>query len=188
MSRVHLRLTALFTLGVLLTVHASAGETKKGDNKSTIILPKDPKAIVLSYDPGAGGFIRKGEPPYLKIQADGAVTVTSLFDGSKQEAMLTPAQVQELLQFAVKDNDFFNLTEKKIADAISAETPKGTGLAVGGAGTSVIKVEANNKRHEVSYRGGSAYLQAYPKAKALAQYVAIEKRLADLGASLAKGK
>src|SRR4051812_25363171 len=63
-----------------------AKDTKGGDAKAAITLPKDPGAVVLRYDPGAGGFIRKGPPPYLKIQADGRVTVTSLFDGSKKES------------------------------------------------------------------------------------------------------
>src|SRR5207253_7295626 len=48
-------------------------DDKKDDKKPAIVLPKDPKAVVLTYDPGAGGFIRKGEAPYLKIQADGQV-------------------------------------------------------------------------------------------------------------------
>src|SRR5262249_35849993 len=54
-----------------------AGDKKADDPKAPIALPKDPKTVVLSYDPGAGGFIRKGPPPYLKIQADGQVTVTN---------------------------------------------------------------------------------------------------------------
>ena len=166
----------------------AAGDPKAEVSKPGIVLPKDPKAVVLSYDPGAGGFIRKGPPPNLQIQADGRVTVTNLFDGSKKESKLTPRQLEDLLRFAIRDNDFFNLSQTRIADAIKAEIGNGPAFALGGVGTTVISVQANGKRHEVSYRGASEYLRAYPKAKALAQFVAVEKRLSDLAASVAKGK
>jgi len=165
-----------------------AGDKKPDDSKPAIVLPKDPKAVVLSYDPGAGGFIRKGPPPYLRIQADGQVTVTNLHDGAKKESKLTAKQLDELLRFVIQDKDFFKVTEAKIADAIKAAAANGPFIAVGGAGTSVIAVQANGKKHEVSYRAASAYLQAYPKIEILARFVAIEKRLSDLAASVAKGK
>jgi hypothetical protein len=151
-------------------------------------LPKDPKAVVLSFDPGAGGFIRKGEAPYLKIQADGQVTVTSLFDGSKMEGKLTPKELQDLLRFVVQEKAFFDLSEKKIADAIKDAYPNGPFIAVGGAGTSVIAVQANGKKHEVSYRAAAAFQQAYPKADELARFAAVEKRLSELAAAVAKKK
>jgi hypothetical protein len=116
------------------------------------------------------------------------VTVTSLFDGSKKESMLTPKQLQELLRFLIRDNDFFSLSEAKMADALKTAMGKGPAIAVGGAGTSVIGVEANGKRHEVSYRAAGAYLRAYPKVRPLAQFVAVEKRLSDLAAAVGKGK
>ena len=66
-----------------------AADEKSKDAKPAIVLPKDAKTVVLSYDPGAGGFVRKGEVPHLMIQADGRVTVTSVFDGTKKEGSLT---------------------------------------------------------------------------------------------------
>jgi hypothetical protein len=165
-----------------------ARDPKAGDGKAAITLPKDPKVVVLRYDPGAGGFIRKGPPPYLQIRADGQVTVTSLFDGSKKESKLPDKQLQELLRFVIQENDFFNLTQAKIAKGVQEAMAKGPAIAVGGAGTSVIGVEANGKRHEVSYRAAGAYLRAYPKVRPLAQFAAVEKRLSDLAAAVAKGK
>jgi hypothetical protein len=159
-----------------------------GDPKAEVVLPKDPAAVVLTYDPGAGGFVRKGPPPYLKIQADGAVTVTSLVDGSKKEAKLSPKELQELLRFVIRENDFFKVTAAKIAAGIKDAAGKGPFIAVGGAGTSVIRVEADGRRHQVSYRGASAYLRAYPKVRPLAQFAAVEKRLSDYAAKVVKGK
>jgi hypothetical protein len=161
---------------------------KTGDLKAAIVLPKDPQAVVLTFDPGAGGFVRKGPPPYLRIQANGRVTVTNLLDGSKKESKLTVKQVKDLLGFVLHSNDFLHLSETKITKAIQAAAGKGPFVAVGGAGTTVISVQANGKKHTVSYRGAAAYLGVYPKVKVLAQFVAIEKRLSDLAATAAKSK
>lgn len=185
-----MRLSRLSAI-VLVTILIALPNVRAADDdpKPAITLPKDPKAVVLSFDPGAGGFVRKGPAPYLKVQADGQVTVTNLFDGSVKESKLTAKQLEELLRFLITDQDFFNVTTAKIDDGIKAESTRtGMFIAVGGAGTSVIKVQANDKRHEVSFRGASAYLQTYPTIKVLGQYVAIEKRLNELGAAVAKGK
>jgi hypothetical protein len=156
--------------------------------KAAIVLPKDPKAVVLSYDPGAGGFVRKGASPYLRIQANGQVTVTNLLNGTKKESKLTVKQVKDLLGFVIQKSDFFDLSDAKINKAIQKAAGKGPFIAIGGAGTTVISAEANGKKHTVSYRGAAAYLRVYPKVKLLAQFVAIEKRLSDLAASVEKGK
>ena len=106
-----LRTIALVPLFALLVGgvcwRSASAEQKAADAKPAITLPKDPKAIVLSYDPGAGGFIRKGPAPYLKIQADGDVTIVSPYDGSKKEAKLSAEQLQELLRFAVSGKAVF---------------------------------------------------------------------------------
>jgi hypothetical protein len=160
----------------------------KDDAKPEIVLPKDAKAVVISYDPGAGGFVRKGPPPYLQIQADGQVTVVNLLDGARKEATLTAKELDDLLRFIIHDKDFLNVTETKINDGIKEAAGKGPFIAVGGAGTAVITIQANGKKHTVSYRGASAYLSAYPKVEPLAQFVAVEKRLQELGQKVSKGK
>jgi hypothetical protein len=168
---------------------APATKGKKADKtRPPIVFPEDPETVVLSYDPGAGGFIRKGEAPYLKIQADGAVTVTNMVDGSKKESKLTPEELEELVRFVIEEKDFCNITETKIADEIKAAAGNGPFIAIGGAGTAVISVEANDQKHEVSYRGAAAYSEAYPKAKVLGKFVAVEKRLSDFAESVVKGK
>jgi hypothetical protein len=181
-------LLAAFALASLFGSTSRAEDKKADDKKPEIVLPKDPKAVVLTFDPGAGGFVRKGEAPYLRIQADGQVTVVSLFDGSKKEGKLTAKELDELLRFVIQDQDFTSITAAKIDAGIKDAAGKGPFIAVGGAGTSVITVENDGKKHEVSYRGASAYLRAYPKVDPLARFVAVEKRLSDLGATVAKGK
>jgi|GEM_PF-5499192 len=175
-------------LVAILAIGWLAAPTWAEDKKPAIILPKDPKAVVLTYDPGAGGFVRKGEAPYLKIQADGKVTVTNLFDGTKKEGKLTAKELDELLRFVIQDKEFTTITAEKITAGINNAAGKGPFIAVGGAGTSVIAVENDGKKHEVSFRGANAYLKAYPKVDVLARFVAVEERLATLGATVAKGK
>jgi hypothetical protein len=183
------RIVLVVLVALLAGVTGLRAEDKKaGDAKPEIVLPKDGKAVVISYDPGNGGFVRKGPPPYLQIQADGQVTVVNLFDGSKKEAKLTAKELDELLRFVVHDEDLFNVTEKKIDEGIKEASAKGPFIAIGGAGTAVIGVQVNGKKHEVKYRGASAYLATYPKVEVLAKFVAVEKRLSDLGAAVSKGK
>jgi hypothetical protein len=156
--------------------------------KAVIVLPKDPKAVVLSYDPGAGGFIRKGAPPYLKIQADGKVTVTNLVDGSEKESKLTAKKLEELLRYVIWEKDLLEVTAAGIDAGIKKAAKDGPFIAIGGAGTSVIAVQTDGKKHEVKYRGAGAYLSTYPAVEMLAQFVAVEKRLSELADSVAKGK
>lgn len=165
-----------------------AGPTWADDKKPAIVLPKDPQAVVLTYDPGAGGFVRKGEAPYLKIQADGKVTVTNLFDGTKKEGKLTAKELDELLRFVIQDKDFLTITKEKIEAGINKAAANGPFIAIGGAGTSVVTVENDGKKHEVSFRAAGTYLKTYPKVDVLARFVAVEDKLATLGATVAKGK
>lgn len=184
--------TALLAITVCCVVaigSISVGDEKKpADKKPAIPLPMDPKAVVLSFDPGQAGFIRKGEAPYLKIQRGGNVVVTSLLDGTMKEGKLTEKELDDLVRFVVEEQGFLKVTEKKINDGIKEASAKGPFIAVGGAGTSVISVQLAEKKHEVSFRGASAYSQTYPKVVPLAQYAAVEKRLQELGASLEKKK
>ena len=176
-----------FVLALFIVSLETSAQDKKADEPK-IVLPKDAKAVVISYDPGAGGFVRKGEAPYLKIQADGSVTVTDLHNGAKKETMLTVKELDDLVRFILHDKKFFDVTEKKMKDAIEAAAGQGPFIAVTGAGISKIIVEANGKKHEVSFRAASAYTSAYPKVEVVPQFVAIEKRLLEYANAVAKGK
>jgi hypothetical protein len=183
-----LSITRCLAFVVLAASLSGVRADDKKEEPKPIALPKDSKTVVLSYDPGAGGIVRKGEAPYLKIQADGQVTVTSVFNGTKTEAKLTAKELDDLLRFVTVEKDFFKLTEAKLADALKTASANGPFIAVGGAGTSTISVEIDDKKHSVSYRAASTYAKTYPKAELLAQYAAIEKKLADYADSVVKAK
>ncbi len=183
MSRSRMRSIAAI---VLLLLHA--GIAFADEKKPAVVLPKDGKTVVLTYDPGAGGFKRTGEAPFLKITADGSVTVTDLHSGVKKEAKLTPKELEELMAFVVTTNDIFALTDEKLKDAVATAAANGPFIAVGGAGTSVITVEANEKKHTVSFRAAETYAKQYPTVKLLPQFVAVEIRLRDYAISVQKAK
>jgi RNA polymerase sigma factor (sigma-70 family) len=147
-----------------------------------IVLPKDSKAVVLSMEVG-GGMLKNASPePFLLIQADGKVIRTDRVTGAKRESRLSPLELQELLRFVIQDNDFFNVDRKKIdAGVAQAQAGKPFGIAVGDGRTTGIRVDANNKRHDVSSYAAATQQAQYPKVKPLAQFVAIEWRLDQLG-------
>jgi RNA polymerase sigma factor (sigma-70 family) len=140
-----------------------------------VVLPKDPKAVVLSMSVG-GGMIRNASPdPFLQIQADGKVIQTDRVSGAKKESKLTPAELQDLLRFVVYENDFLNADPKKAQAApgkVAAIVTDGT--------TTTIRIHANDKQHEASYYMVSFALTNNPNAKPLVQYAAVEWRLNQL--------
>jgi RNA polymerase sigma factor (sigma-70 family) len=162
---------------------------KKDEAKKEIMLPKDPKAVVVSMTVTGGMIRNKTNDPYLQILADGQVIVIDRVTGAKKESKLTPEKLQELLRFIVQDQDFLALTEAKIKDEYAKETAKSkVGIAVGDGCTSRISVKANDKESEVGYYAASAFSKQFPKVKSLAQFAAVENRLNDLAVSVQKGK
>jgi RNA polymerase sigma factor (sigma-70 family) len=177
-------------LGGWRTYRAWAADDKNsGDAKKEIVLPKDPKAVVLSMKMTGGMLRNVTDDPYLQIQADGRVVVTERTTGAKKESKLSAEQLQDLLRFVIQENDFLDITDKKMQDDLAkAQGNAKVGIAVGDGCTALIRVQANDKDHKVSYYAADVYAKAYPKAKSLTQFVAIEKRLQDLAVSVHKGK
>ena len=173
--------------GSVAWLSSVVAEQPAGDKKLVIVLPKDPSAVVITFDPGAGGFKRKAPPPYLKIQADGQVTVVSPYDGSKKESKITTKELEDLVRFIIEEKDFFNVTAAKIDEAIKKEQENGKIVAIRGAGTTVISVQANDKKHEVGFVGASSFLRVYPKIEVLAQFASVEGRLTAFTVEAGKG-
>jgi RNA polymerase sigma factor (sigma-70 family) len=156
-----------------LTYHTLLAANPAAANKE-VVLPKDPKAVVLSMEVRGGMIANKTADPFLQIQADGKVIQTDRISGAKKESKLTPAELQELLRFVVYQNDFLNADPKKV--------PPGGNLpvAVTDGTTTTIRVHANNKQHEASCYMASFALANNPNAKPLVQYAAVEWRLNQL--------
>jgi RNA polymerase sigma factor (sigma-70 family) len=142
-----------------------------------IALPKDPKAPVIVLDYMGGGIRRQSDEPILEIRADGTLLLGNPFGtGKKAETKLSPQEVQDLLRYILRSNDFLNITEGKITAAIQAND-KGPFVAVTGASILIVRVHADGKEHQVKYYAAGTMAGLHPKVKELAQLVAIEKRL-----------
>lgn len=173
------KVAAVVLLGLLaagwLTYYTMAADPAAAANKE-IVLPKDPRAVVLSMGVG-GGMIRNAtNEPYLQIQADGKVTRTDRISGAKKESKLTAAELQDLLRFVILENDFFNVDRQKMATAPG----KGPISVVTDGTTTTIRVHANDKEHEAGYYMAS-FARGNNPNKPLLQYATIEWRLNQLG-------
>lgn len=156
-----------------------------------IPLPKDAKAAVISLD-FRGGFTppRKSNDPYLVIRADGSMTVTDPFGQQKTvEGKLSAKDLQELLRFAVRDNDFFGFDAAKVAAAVKAEqAKKGPGIAIADAATTIIRINADGKEHEAKYYALGLAANQHPAVKQLGQLRAIEQKLQNVMKGVRDGK
>jgi Sigma-70, region 4 len=181
----------LVTVGVggWLTYRASAADDKKDAAAKEIALPKDPKAVVLSWQVTGGRIRNATDDPFFQVQADGRVVVTARTTGAKTESKLSPEQLQDLLRFVIREQGFFDLNAKKMQDDLAAAQGNGkVAMRVNDGGTSLIGIQADDKEHKISYYAADAYSRAFPKAKSLAQFATIEKRLSELASSVQKGK
>ena len=161
-------------------------------------LPADPEAVVIRWH-SEGGQGGRAADPDLVVCADGSVTVGSRLTGGRPlEGRIAAAQLQELLRFALDENGFFEIDagqlERRIEAGQRARADAGTaGGAVAvptgppylDAGTSVLMVAADGRRHEVRQQGLFAALREHPEIQALAQLRAIELRLLELAQKIA---
>lgn len=162
-------------------VDAKSDPPKTAEKGKEITLPKDPRAAVIVLD-WVGGFTppRKNKEPYLTIRADGSVFVNDPFGFKPNiETKLTPKELQDLLRFALVENDFFGFDSAKVSAAVKAEQAKKgvIGPVIADAPTTVIRIHANGKEHEARYYALGSAADSYPTVKQLRQLRNIEQRL-----------
>jgi RNA polymerase sigma factor (sigma-70 family) len=158
------------------TVAAPApAEVKAPDIK----LPADPKAAVITLDHQGGRIRRVRDEPRLLIRADGAIIVGDPFGlGGRCESKMSARELQDLLHFIIKDRDFFNIDSAKIRQAVADEVKKSAGgIKVGDGQTSIFRVEADGRNHEVSYYALDTYASYYKNVKELGRLRDIQARL-----------
>ncbi|MHC4974890.1 MAG: hypothetical protein ACYTG3_21450 [Planctomycetota bacterium] len=140
-------------------------------------LPKDPKAVVLSYDEVGGyGPARTRKEPYVSVLANGTVKVPPFREGAKDlELKLSPAELQELLRFVVEKHRFFEFDEKKTKAAIGMG-----GAIIMDASTTVISVKTRDKRKQARFYALTWAARQHKKVRALQDLSAIQQRLVNL--------
>ena len=183
----------LLTVGAFLSLsffHMSVLAKCRSD-RVIHTLPSDSGAIVIQWQTIGGLSIYNDRTADLTIYADGKTIVGARFSQGKiVESRLTPKQIQQLLWFAIDDNDFFGFDARAVEEAVNtalekrrATSQEGDVIAVPlgppyiDAGTTIILIAADNKQHEVRYQGLYFAAQDFPTIEALQQLRAIEQKL-----------
>ncbi len=194
------RRAVLLTTKIALLVLSAPGLTKDASSQMAHTMPVDPRAIVIQWRTLGGLAGRDETPADLTIRADGSVTVgPRLGRGKTAEEQLTVKRLQQLLSFAIDDNDFFGFDSTAVEQAVNAAVerrraaaqsdeaiPVPSGPSYIDAGTTVILVAADSKWHEVRYHGLFAAAQDFPEIKALTQLRAIELELLGLAEEIVR--
>lgn len=176
-------LIALLMAG-LVAPGAGAADTKEA---KPVMLPKDSKAVVASLFVTGGMIKNKTDAPFLQIQADGRVVVTDRTTGEQKETKLTAEKLQDLLRFVVQEQDFLDLTDKKITEAVT-DYRKGKPLvAFSDVSHFKVRIQANDKEQTVACTSGYTDKERRD-VKLLARFFAVNQRLLDLAESVRKQK
>ena len=183
----------LLTVGALLSLSFFLMSMSAICRSDRVIhtLPTNSDAIVIQWRTIGGLSGYNDSTADLTIYADGKTTVGPRFSQGKiVESRLTPEQIQQLLSFAIDDNDFFGFDSRAVEETVNAiveqrlaTSQEGDAIAVPlgppyiDAGTTIILIAADSKQHEVRYQGLYFAAQDFPTIEALQQLRAIELKL-----------
>jgi hypothetical protein len=134
----------------IISHNVRAEEPDNPGNRGDYKLPEDPEAPVIVLD-FKGGFTppRISDEPTMTIRADGVVVIPKRFEGQKSfRGKISREELIDLLDFAVKENKFFEYDEAKVAEKLAKGGPR---IAVADAATTVIKINAGGESKEVSH-------------------------------------
>ena len=163
-------------------------------------LPTDSGAIVIQWRTIGGLSGSDDSTADLTIYAGGKTIVGPRFSQGKiVEGRLTSQQIQQLLSFAIDDNDFFGFDARAVEEVVNkvleerrANSQEGDVIAVPlgppyiDVGTTIILIAADGKQHEVKYQGLFFAAQDFPEIEALQKLRAIELKLLSMAKEIAK--
>lgn len=171
-----MRLTLCFTIVVAVAASAAAAADKK---KTTYRLPKDPKAVVISFD-YKGGFTPRprNTAPVLSILADGTVLMPDRYGFSKDvKGKISRSELQDLLRFAIERNKFFSYDPKKVKAKIREAEKDKPVPRIADAPSSVFEIRTADRTHKVSHYALGMVGRFYKGVDELQQLYAIQQRL-----------
>ncbi|MBL8797361.1 MAG: sigma-70 family RNA polymerase sigma factor [Planctomycetia bacterium] len=151
----------------------SAANPSVSEMARTVELPQDPQAAVLVWDqrrqddlPGIN------DEPQLVIRADGSLVLTDPHGpGKRIETRLPPADLQDLLRFAIHNQGFFQLDKRQIPSA--------------GRLTTTIHIVADGNDCRLQ---GADLVRYAMTSSAARQLLAIQQRLESLNTWLHAGE
>ena len=179
----------------LLSFFAILALAGDGGDQMLHTFPDEPNAVVVQWRTLGGLAGRDDNPPDITIYADGSIIVgPRLGRGKTVRGQITGERLQQLMSFAIDDNQFFDFDPAVVEKTVDAEIEKRqsttrsedaiavrAGPPYVDAGTTVILIAADGKQHEVSYHGLFAAAQDFPEIEALRRLRMIELELLNLG-------
>lgn len=168
---------AVFALALSLPLVPlyAAPEPGKESVRKEHTLPKDKEAAVITLD-FKGGFTppRISDKPTFTILADGTVKIPAKFQGQKAyDSKISMSELQELLDFAIETQKFFEYDPKKVQEKVEQANQGGLRIQVADAATTVIRIQADGKDKEVSHYA----LGMGAKVEELKRLAAVQQRL-----------
>jgi RNA polymerase sigma factor (sigma-70 family) len=171
--------------------------------KPSLRLPADPNAVVLHMD---RSLLSTGDSLFsLTIYANGRVVAEVADDSVSQgnankhakdptgapdpetqglkvlEGKLSVQELEELLRFALHDQEFFDFDSAAVKAAIQERYPsQGSMAASTDPSTSVFRIQTADRSHEVRWSGLSKAVGDSPKAERLLQLWAINRRISHV--------
>lgn len=166
-----MRSTMLMFAGVAATTMLVADP---GAQAQTYVVPEDPAEPVITLDYQGGRLQRIDDAPTLSILANGTVLMPQSYAHTRAyEDKISEAELQELLDFIIRENRFFDYDSGTV-DAKSS-TLERQPLPVH-LSTTFIGVSADKRRKEVRY----AALGHRPMVEETRRILAIKERLEQL--------
>jgi RNA polymerase sigma factor (sigma-70 family) len=155
------------------------------DQKKDILLPKDPKAVVIYFDLRHGNAVEADRPPVLAIHADGKVVITDPTGAAKNvEGKLTAKELQDLMRFVVVDRKFYASSNNDVQTALmNAVRDAGLAFANGidlRAPVTHLSIYTRDKDQEVSCPSLEFCAGRYPKCESVVRLFQIQERLDKL--------
>lgn len=151
----------------------------RDEEKTEILPPKDPKAVVLSLDlVRSFGPPRKSDEPALSVLSDGTVLArTPLADGKSAKGKLDRAELLELVSFVVVEQKFFEYDPEAVQKKMNEEpADQHQPMVLDGAETE-IRVALRDRSHTARQYGLDFLAREYPKIDELTRLVKVSERL-----------
>jgi RNA polymerase sigma factor (sigma-70 family) len=156
----------------------SSLETKAPEQP--VQIPEDPQAVVLQMDVRGGLHPAEGKEPFLTIRADGtAIYGNPHGDSRRIEMKLSRAELEDLVRFAVRQNEILACDSDKLEEAIRAEAAKkGYPAGFRDAPTTTFHIRADGKDHEVRCQAlGEGLARQFPDVPEIARLRNLQQRL-----------
>jgi hypothetical protein len=154
--------------------------------KPVVSLPKDPNAVVVQLDYVGGHTLpRKTNDPFLRIRADGRVTLIDPFGQLKPvETKIASDNLLAFLKFALEEHNFFALETLSLERAIQDEARRRKLPTIVDLPTTVVKIQTADRTHEVRCYAPEFYAEQLPGLQPVQHFQAIHQRLARYMESL----